>query len=236
MGQKKNINMSTDDIQEKVVKTPEEKTEDKKSKGKKTVQKKTRSLKYKAVRAQIDKTRKYDPFSAIELVKKLSYSSFAGTITAHVVLMDKFIGERAQLQFPHTTGQSLKVEIANDEILQKIEAGKIDFDVLLSTPDMMPKLAKLAKILGPRGLMPNPKQGTLTAKPKEKKKELESGKITVSAERKAPLLHIVIGSTTMDTKQLQENLLALIKAFKGKIVTVALAATMGPGVKVATET
>ena len=131
-------------------------------------------------------------------------------------------------------------EKSSKEILEwfercDIKAGKIEFDVLLATPDMMPKLAKLAKILGPKGLMPNPKQGTLIADPKAKKKELESGKITIRSERKAPLIHIVIGNTKMDTKNLVENLQSLLDVLKDKMIKVSLAATMSPGVKVAVE-
>jgi large subunit ribosomal protein L1 len=236
MGSKKNVDMSMNDTEVKVVETPTTEAEPAdKPKVKRTIQKKIRSKKYQAVRAQIDKTRSYDAFSALELVKKLSYSSFVGTITAHLILGEKFLGERADLQFPHSTGKTLKVEIADSKVLKNIEAGKIDFDILLATPDLMPKLAKLAKILGPRGLMPNPKQGTLTAKPEEKKKELESGKITISSERKAPLLHTIIGNTAMETKQLQENLQALLVAFKDKVKGISLAATMSPGVKVKIE-
>ncbi|MBU0578795.1 hypothetical protein KKE34_04380 [Patescibacteria group bacterium] len=235
MGQKKNTDMSMENTVIKVVEAPEASGVTEKPKIKKTIQKKTRSQKYKAVRSQVDKTRQYDPFSAIELIKKLSYSSFTGTIVAHITLTDKFQNEKAKLQFPHSTGQSLKIVIADDKVLKNIEAGKIDFDVLLATPDMMPKLAKLAKVLGPRGLMPNPKQGTLTAKPEEKKKELESGKITVGTQRKAPLVHVVIGNTLMETKQLQENLQTLLSAFKGKIQNASLAATMSPGIKLKVE-
>jgi large subunit ribosomal protein L1 len=242
MGQKKNVDMSMTDTKVKVVEVEETPADETKvvdqevvNKPQKTTQKKQRSLKYQAVRAQVDKTRQYDPFSAIELVKKLSYSKFTGTVTAHLELLEKFQGERAELTFPHSTGKSLQVEIASDKTFAKIEAGTIDFDILLATPDLMPKLAKHAKILGPRGLMPNPKQGTLTAKPAEKKKELEAGQISIKTERKAPLMHVVIGNTSMETKELQENLQALINTLKGKIKAISLAATMSPGVKVALE-
>lgn len=230
--------MSSSETEIKVVEATTEKkvkTETEKKTAKPTPKKKLRSKKYQAVRSQVDKTKLYDPFSTIELIKKLSYSSFPGTIVAHVVLEEKFQGERVELQFPHSTGKSITVAIADAKILTDIKAGKIKFDILLATPDMMPKLAKLAKILGPKGLMPNPKQGTLIADPKAKKKELESGKITIRSERKAPLMHIIIGNTSMETKELVENLQTLLTALKDKVIKVSLAATMSPGVKVSLD-
>ncbi|MBT3249453.1 MAG: hypothetical protein HN846_03590 [Candidatus Pacebacteria bacterium] len=239
MGQKKNVDMSMDETEVKVVEAATENvTEDgaeKKPAKKTTLKKKIRSQKYQAVRSQVNKTRLYDPLSAVDLVKKLSYSSFDGTIVAHLVLGDKFQGERVDIQFPHSTGKNITVAIADEKVLAKVKDGKIDFDILLATPNMMPQLAKLAKILGPKGLMPNPKQGTLTDKPKDKKKELESGKITIRSERKAPLMHIMIGNTKMETKELVENLQTLITTLKDKIVRISLAATMSPGIKVAVE-
>lgn len=241
MGQKKNVDMSSSETEIKVVEdlsavgdlSAAESSAKKKTA--RTTQKKARSQKYQAVRSQVDKTKLYDVFSAIELVKKLSYSKFDGTIVAHVVLEEKFQGERFNLQFPHTTGKSITVAIADDKVLAAAKDGNIDFDVLLATPDMMPKLAKIAKILGPRGLMPNPKQGTLTAKPEEKKEELESGKITIKTERKAPLMHIVIGNTKMDTKELVSNLQTLINTIKDRADKISIAASMSPGIKVAIE-
>lgn len=211
-------------------------SQDGESEGKKakksTKKSRQRSQKYRAVRSKVDKTRDYDPFSAVELVKKLSYSEFPGTITAHLVLKDNFQGEQVDFEFPHQTGKTLKVEIANEKTLKKVAAGEIDFDVLLATPSMMPKLAKHAPVLGPQGLMPNPKQGTLLENPEERKKELETGKITLRTERKAPLMHVVLGNTETETKKLVENLQALIKVLERKLKKVSLAATMSPGVKV----
>ena len=235
MGQKKNVDMSSSETEVKIVEDLSAVGDLSAAESSRTTQKKARSQKYQAVRSQVDKTKLYDVFSAIELVKKLSYSKFDGTIVAHVVLEEKFQGERFNLQLPHATGKSIAVAIADDKVLAAVKAGNIDFDVLLATPDMMPKLAKIAKILGPRGLMPNPKQGTLTAKPEEKKKELESGKITIKTERKAPLMHIVIGNTKMDTKELVSNLQTLINTVKDKVDKVSIAASMSPGIKVAVE-
>lgn len=242
MGSHKNVDMSQSETEVKVVETPETETatdatgaEVVETTVKKAAPKRVRSKTYQAVRAQVDKTRTYDPFSAMELVKKLSYSSFPGSITAEAVLREKEAGTQVSVSFPHSTGQSLRVAIASDEVLADIEAGKIDFDVLLANPQYMPKLAKLAKVLGPKGLMPNPKTGTLTEKPEQKKKELESGTLTIKAERKAPLMHVTFGSTSMESKDLVANLEALTDALKGKLVKLTVSATMSPGVKVAVE-
>jgi large subunit ribosomal protein L1 len=192
-----------------------------------------RSRKYHSVRSQVDKTKTYDAFAAVELVKKLSYSKFAGSVEAHGVVRE--IGDAANVTFPHATGKSVRVAVVDDELLAQIQAGKTDFDVLVSSPSYMPKLARLAKILGPKGLMPNPKNGTLTEDTDRKKKELESGKISIKTEKKAPLFHTVIGKTSMDTKELVENLQTLTTAFKGKLLKLSIAASMSPGVRVDVE-
>lgn len=191
--------------------------------------KKVRGKKYQAVRAQLDKTKTYDPASAIALVKKFSYSKFDASVEAHIVV--KEIGTSVDLTLPHNTGKSVKVAIADEALLAEIEQGKINFDVLLASPELMPKLAKLAKILGPKGLMPNPKNGTLTPKPELKKKELEAGAFTLKTEKKAPLMHLVIGKVSMDDKMLEENLLAVLKALKNRVLKVAIAPSMGPAIR-----
>jgi large subunit ribosomal protein L1 len=196
----------------------------------KTKKARVRSGKYVAVRAQIDKTKKYDSFAAVELIKKLSYTSFAGTVTAHLVV--KETGMSAAVTLPHSTGKTLRVAIVDEAVLKAIEEGKIEFDILLAEPQFMPKLAKFASVLGPKGLMPNPKNGTVTPKPEVQKKKLEGGTVTLKTEKKAPLLHVQIGKTSMETKQLVENLDTLIKAFNTKLVRVSVAATMSPGIKV----
>lgn len=189
-----------------------------------------RSKKYHSVRAQVDKTKTYDPFAAVELVKKLSYSKFEGTITADVVV--KEAGQSITLTFPHSTGKTIRVEVASDAVIEQIEAGTIDFDILVTSPQFMPKLAKLARVLGPKGLMPNPKNGTISENPAAKKKELEGGQITIKTEKKAPLMHVTLGKTSMETKELVENLQALIEALNTKALKMSISATMSPSVKV----
>ncbi|KUK79238.1 MAG: 50S ribosomal protein L1 [Microgenomates bacterium 39_7] len=195
--------------------------------------KKARSKKYQAVRSKIDRTRAYDPFAAVELVKKLSYSKFTGTISAHLTVRE--IGLSKELALPHSTGQTRKVEIFSDDTIKKIEDGNIDFDVLLATPQSMGKLTKFAPILGPKGLMPNPKNGTLTTNPEQRKEELSAGTTVLKTERKAPLIHVSIGKTDMETEKLVENIKALFVAFKGKVKKMTISATMSPGVKVVWE-
>lgn len=241
MGTKRNIDMSSTETKVKIVKSPvEEKVSSdaqekkqsvtKENKKKVPVQKKQRSKRYQQVRSQIDKTKLYSAQQAIELVKKLSYSKFPGMINADLVL--RKIGEKASFSFPYATGKTIKVAIVSTEIIDQIAKSQINFDVLLATPQDMPKITKFARVLGPKGLMPNPKNGTLTPKPELKKKELESGKISIQTEKKAPLMHVSIGKTAMKTEQLVANLETLTKALKGKIIKLAVSATMSPGVKV----
>jgi large subunit ribosomal protein L1 len=189
-----------------------------------------RSKKYSAVRANVDRTKFYDAFAAVELVKRLSYSKFEGTVTA-----DLFVKEgttQVELTLPHSTGKVLRVAIASDDLIKEIEAGTINFDVLVASRQFVPKLAKLAKILGPKGLMPNPKNGTITENPEVKKKELEGGKVTFKAEKKQPVMHITIGKTKMETQALVENLNALLAALENKVIRATISATMSPGIKV----
>ncbi len=185
------------------------------------------------MRSKIDRTKVYDPLAGIELVKKLSYTKFAGTITAHLTVKEQ--GLSKEIALPHSTGKTRFIEIASEKTIKKIESGKIDFDVLLATPQMIAKLTKFAPILGPKGLMPNPKNDTLTPNPEQKQKELAGGMILIKTEKKAPLIHVAIGKTDMDTKKLAENLQVLIKAFQQKLTKVVVVATMSPGVKVRFE-
>lgn len=242
MGSKKNVDMSQTEAEVKEIKivasetveadsaTAEAGTQAPKAKAK---SKQGRGKKYHAVRAQLDKTKLYEPADAVALVKKLSYSKFGGSVEAHLVV--KEVGTSVDLSLPYSTGKSVKVAIATDALLAEVAEGKIDFDVLLASPDFMPKLAKLARILGPKGLMPNPKNGTLTPKPEIKKKELEAGAFTLKTEKKAPLMHLVIGKVAMDDSELTANVLAILKALKGKVLKMSLAASMSPGVKVNCE-
>lgn len=200
---------------------------------KKAATAKKRSGKYTHNRSLVDRTREYGLAEAVGLAIKTSYTKFAGAITADLVVRE--VGEQATLTFPHSTGKTVRVEIASDETLAKLDAGSVDFDVLLSEPAFVPKLAKYARILGPKGMMPNPKNGTITTKPAARKKELEAGSLTVKTEKKAPLCHVVVGKTDMKPEAVVANVEALLKAFKGRVLKLTLSASMGPGIKVRVE-
>ena len=236
MGTKKNVDMSSTEVDVKIVKDtsnePKEGSSEEKKKAKK-IKTRVRGKKYASVRSKVDRTKKYDLTTALDLVKKLSYSKFDGTIEAAIVVKD--IGTSISLSLPHSTGKTVKVAIMSNDLLKEIEAGNIDFDVLVSSPEFMPKLAKHARVLGPKGLMPNPKSGTLTSNPELKKKELEAGSFMLKTDKKAPLMNLSVGKVSMETKDLAENIQALIKALKDKIVKLSLSASMSPGVKVRLE-
>ncbi len=243
MGSKKNVDMTQTETEVKVVANPEETStsenstetgteENSEEKVEKKVvkAKKVRGKKYQAVRAKLDKSKLYPVKEAVELVKKLSYSRFVGSVEAHIVVRE--VGDSVNLALPHSTGQSVKVTIVDAEVLSNIEAGKLDFDILVAHPEFMPKLARFAKVLGPKGLMPNPKNGTLTPNPELKKKELEAGKFNLKTEKKAPLMHLIIGKTDMNSADLVANIEVLVKALKGKILKLVISPSMGPGIKV----
>jgi len=242
MGSKKNVDMIQTETEVKVVANPEEnsatetsaETNTEEKVEKKVVKaKKVRGKKYQAVRAKLDKSKLYPVKEAVELVKKLSYSRFVGSVEAHIVVRET--GDSINLALPHSTGQSVKVTIVDAQVLSDIEAGKLDFGILVAHPEFMPKLAKFAKVLGPKGLMPNPKNGTLTPNPELKKKELEAGKFSLKTEKKAPLMHLIIGKTDMSSADLTANIEALVKALKGKILKLVISPSMGPGIKVAVD-
>jgi len=192
---------------------------------------KKRSKKYLAAKAKIDVNKYYPLKEAVKLVKETSLSKFEGKIEAHITILD--IGNIGEINFPHLETTSKKVVILNDTILAELKDGKVNFDILIATPATMPKLLPLARILGPKGLMPNPKNGTLTDKPEDSLKKLSVAKTILKTEKKAPVVHIIIGKTSQPNEEIIANIEELIKTIKSnKIKKLALCATMGPSVKV----
>ncbi len=193
---------------------------------------KIRSRKYLEAKSKIEAGKTYSPAEAIKLVKETSYSKFDGTLELHLVL--KKTGASAQVSLPYPAGREKKVEVASDDTVTKLQAGKIDFDILVATPDMMPRLVPFAKVLGPKGLMPNPKNGTLIADPK-KLKNYSAATVTLKTEKEAPLIHTVIGKNSQKDGEISANLETILKALGGEkqIVRAFIKSTMSPSVKVA---
>ncbi|RJR28467.1 hypothetical protein C4564_05190 [Candidatus Microgenomates bacterium] len=191
---------------------------------------KVRGKKYTSAKANIDRNKLYPVADAIELVVKSSYSSFAGTVELHLTVRKEGISARATL--PHSTGSGKKIEFADEKTIKKLEAGKVDFDILLATADMMPKLVPFARILGPKGLMPNPKTGTLVKSAKDAEK-FNTNTVTIKTEKKAPLVHVVIGKTDMKASALTENAETVMNALQKKqILKAYVCASMSPSVKI----
>jgi large subunit ribosomal protein L1 len=189
-----------------------------------------RSHRYQLLKKNFDVNKKYNPGEALDLITKNATAAFDESVEVHLVTReDKMNGS---LTLPHSTGKQQKVAIATDDVIAKIQKGKIDFDILVASPVMMPKLARLARILGPKGLMPNPKNGTIGPRPEELKKKLEGGLVHFKTEPKAPLIHFSIGKVSLGKDKLLENFKAFIKAVNpNKVLKATLASTMGPGVK-----
>ena len=210
----------------------------------------------------VDKTVSYDVDQALDLVQKTASAKFDETVELHVKLgvdgrnADQQV--RGVVVLPHGTGKSVKVlviakgdnadlaekngadYVGAEDLVAKIQQGWLDFDVVVTTPDMMPVISRVAKILGPKGLMPNPKSGTVTTDVVKAIKEIKAGKVEYRLD-KTNIIHVMVGKVSFGTEKLKENLErvmeALIKAkpaaAKGTYLrSVSLSSTMGPGIKV----
>ncbi|MBI2431145.1 MAG: hypothetical protein HYV39_03965, partial [Candidatus Levybacteria bacterium] len=160
----------------KVAKTSEPVKEEavKEKKQKKTEKKRARSKSYQTVAKIIEKGKTYPLSEALKLLEQLKRAKFDETVELHINAAENLSGS---FTLPHGSGKKTRVVVADDKLIAQVEKGQIDFDVLLATPSMMPKLAKVAKFLGPRGLMPNPKSGTIVENPESAVKKFQSGLI-----------------------------------------------------------
>ncbi len=219
--------------------------------------------KYQQVANLLDRSKKYPPEEAIELTQKAYYSKFDETVEVHmrmgvnprasdqqvrgVALLPNGLGKTVRvLVFAQGEAEKVATEAGadyagGDELIKKIEDGWLDFDVSIATPDMMPKVAKLGRILGRRGLMPNPKAGTVV-QPQDLARaisETRKGKVEFRLDRTA-IIHLPIGKVSFDRDKLLENLGAIVEAVlkakpsgvKGQYIkTMSLCTSMGPGIK-----
>ena len=231
-----------EEVKTEAVETPEAevKTEKKKVKIKKAAKQK-HSTGYLKTAASVEKNKKYKLDEALTLLETLKRAKFDETVELHLDTMEK--GVSGNFTLPHGTGKLTRVAIANqtedpkgvEDLVSKIEAGHIEFDVLIATPDAMAKLARVARILGPRSLMPNPKNGTVTPKPEVAAKVFEGGQINFKTEAKFPLLHLSVGKLSFGDKKLSANIKVALEAVKIKnIKTATLKSTMSPGIKLDT--
>jgi large subunit ribosomal protein L1 len=217
---------------------------------------------YLEARQRYDREHEYAPAEAIALVKQLKSSKFDESVEVHIRtgLNVRHADEqlRGTIALPHGLGKNVKVavfaqgdkmqeaidagadHVGADDLARQIEEGFDDFDVAIATPDLMPVVGRLGRILGPSGKMPNPKVGTVTMDVKRAVEESKAGKVEYRTDRTA-IVHLVIGKSSFDEQRLLENYAAVVEeivrakpsAAKGKYIhTITLASTMGPGVKV----
>jgi large subunit ribosomal protein L1 len=223
-----------------------------------------RGKKYQEVAKLVERLKPYSPEEAVDLVKKTSPVKFDATVEAHLRMgvdprkADQIV--RSTVQLPHGTGKQVRILVftqgegekialeagadyaGSDELVQKIQDGWFDFDVSVATPSMMSKVGRLGKLLGPRGLMPSPKAGTVVPDDDLERviKELKAGRVEFRLDRTANI-HVPIGKVSFSNQQLLDNLTSFMEAIiqakpsasKGIYIRrVSLSSTMGPGIRV----
>ena len=187
------------------------------------------SKKYRALIEKIDRMKKYKIPEAISIIKEMSLVKFDASLDVHVHVADQNV--RGIINLPHGTGKKVNVVIATEEIIEEIKNGKINFDILVTSPKFMPQLAKVAKILGPKGLMPTPKSGTISDDPEKTKLELETGKMEYRADKDF-VVHASVGRISWPAEKLEGNLKAFVNVLvSAKIKSAYIAPTMGPSLK-----
>jgi len=217
---------------------------------------------YRKVAEQVDRSRLYSPLDAIKLAKQTSTVKFDPTVEVAMRLgvdprkADQMV--RGTVNLPHGTGKTARVivfaagakadeavnagadEVGTDELVARIQGGWLDFDAAVATPDQMAKIGRIARILGPRGLMPNPKTGTVTMDVTKAVQDIKGGKINFRVDKHANL-HLIIGKASFSEERLIENYAAVLdevlrskpSAAKGRYLKkIFLTTTMGPGIPV----
>ncbi len=221
-----------------------------------------RSKAYRAAAELVDREAVYSPLQAATLAKKTSVTKYDATVEVAVRLgvdprkADQMV--RGTVNLPHGTGKTVRVivfavgdkaaqaqaagadAVGSDDLIARIQEGWLDFDAAVATPDQMAKVGRIARVLGPRGLMPNPKTGTVTPDVTKAVADIKGGKITFRIDKQANV-HLVIGKASFDTGKLVENYGAVLdeivrakpSSSKGKYVKkITFSTTMGPGIPV----
>jgi len=221
-----------------------------------------RSKSYQAATAKVDRDRVYSPLEAVRLAKETSTMKVPATVEVAMRLgvdprkADQMV--RGTVNLPHGTGKTARVivfaagdkadqalaagadEVGADDLIEKVAGGYTDFDAAVATPDLMGKVGRLGKVLGPRGLMPNPKTGTVTMDVAKAVEDIKGGKIEFRVDRNSNL-HLIIGKTSFSEQQLVENYAAVLdellrlkpSSAKGRFLQkIVVSTTMGPGIAV----
>lgn len=198
-----------------------------------TASSKKRGKKYQAAKKKTDK-KEYDVAEAITLLKKIKYANFDETVELHMNV--KEAGLRGEVSLPHSTGRQVRVAIVSDALIEELEKGNITFDILITHPSFMPKLAKFARVLGPKGLMPNPKAGTISTNPEEVAKKYSGGLLKWKSEAKFPLVHQMVGKISQEDSQIAENIVAFVDAVgRQNISQIVIKTTMSPGLAISMQ-
>lgn len=217
---------------------------------------------FKVASEAVDRDKSYDLSEACALVKKVAFAKFDESVEMHVRLgvdprqADQMV--RGVATLPHGTGKEVKVLVLTspdkeaeateagadyvglDEYIQKISGGWTDIDVIICSPDVMPKVGRLGRVLGPRGLMPNPKSGTVTPNVGQAVKEVKAGKIDFRVD-KAGIIHVSIGKVSFSPEQINDNAVEMLQTLnrlkpqssKGVYFkSITMTSTMGPGVRI----
>lgn len=220
--------------EKKEVKAKEEKSEVKKEAKKKPTQHRARGKAYKKSKSQVETGKQYKLSESISYLKKIQYAQFDESVELHFTVDE--VGLKGEVALPHGTGKAVRVAIVSDALLSEIEKGQINFDVLVTHPSFMPKLSRFAKTLGPKGLMPNPKAGTISTDPESVVKKFQKGTVRWKTEAKFPLIHQMIGKSSYEEKDLAANATAMIQSVgKAHIKKVVIKTTMSPSLKLDLE-
>jgi large subunit ribosomal protein L1 len=221
-----------------------------------------RGKRYREAYEKVDREQQYSPAEAVQLIKEMPHAGFDETVEVHIRTGLNVRHAEQQLRgtiaMPHGLGRERSVavfakgdkareaqeagadHVGEEDLAKRVEDGFTDFDVAIATPDMMPVVGKLGRILGPQGKMPNPKAGTVTEDIRKAVEESKAGKVEYRTDRSA-IVHLPIGKTDFEERALLENYSAVIdelvrakpSAAKGRYIkSITLASTMGPGVKV----
>ena len=192
---------------------------------------KSRGKKYAEAKNMINKNKQYSLSEAVAILKKMNLTKFDQSVELHLNVDET--GLKGEVELPFSTGKTVRIAVVDDKLLERLENNKIDFDILITHPSFMPKLAKYAKVLGPRGLMPNPKAGTISPKPEEVVKKFQKGMLRWKAEAKFPLIHQMIGKISSKDEEIVANAKKFIEVVKPKhILKAYIKTTMSPSLRI----